>query len=190
MSAPPPGYNPGDSLLQGGNAQIHPVQGGGGAAPEDQSLLSGGNSAEIVPVQGGGALEDILTEIDAELQRLGAEVQTPEIAAEIAKVQERKRRSQQIATWLTTPRADEPSPNVPERQQKGETGWAYWQRTGRVKDEAENPDDPFPAEEYLTNAFIKTLGAAPPPSGDPPPSTGDAAAQAGFQLGEIGRAHV
>ena len=55
MNAPPPGYNPGESILQGGNATIQPVMGGGGGAhgnPE-QSLLSGGNSANIIPLKGG-----------------------------------------------------------------------------------------------------------------------------------------
>jgi hypothetical protein len=56
-TAPPPGYNPGESMLQGGNtAQILPVQGGGGAAaPENVSLLQGGETAVLHPVQGGGA---------------------------------------------------------------------------------------------------------------------------------------
>ena len=56
MSGVPPGYNPSDSVLQGGtNAQIVPVMGGGGSgtAPENQSLLSGGNDAVIHPVSGG-----------------------------------------------------------------------------------------------------------------------------------------
>lgn len=62
MDAPPPGYNPTESLLQGGNATIVPVMGGGGGGsweggatpPEQVSLLEGGNSANIVPVKGGG----------------------------------------------------------------------------------------------------------------------------------------
>jgi len=58
-----PGYNPEVSLLQGGNAPIVPVQGGGsmeaGATlPSDynpsNSLLNVGASATIVPVKGGG----------------------------------------------------------------------------------------------------------------------------------------
>lgn len=52
MNAPPPGYNPGESLLQGGNASIQPMMGGGHGDPE-QSLLSGGNSANIIPMKGG-----------------------------------------------------------------------------------------------------------------------------------------
>lgn len=64
MSGPPPGYNPGESMFQGGSsAAIHPVMGGGGvggggalpAGFEQQSLLRGGESAAIHPVQGGGA---------------------------------------------------------------------------------------------------------------------------------------
>lgn len=59
MSGPPPGYNPGESMFQGGSsATIHPVMGGGGALPagfEQQSLLQGGEGATIHPVQGGGA---------------------------------------------------------------------------------------------------------------------------------------
>lgn len=58
-----PGYNPEVSLLQGGNAPIVPVQGGGGmeagaSLPPDynpsNSLLNTGVSATIVPVRGGG----------------------------------------------------------------------------------------------------------------------------------------
>ena len=59
-----PGYNPEVSLLQGGNAPILPVQGGGGgmeagaSLPSDynpsNSLLNVGASATIVPVKGGG----------------------------------------------------------------------------------------------------------------------------------------
>ena len=58
-----PGYNPEVSLLQGGNAPIVPVQGGGGmeagaGLPPDynpsNSLLNVGASAPIVPVKGGG----------------------------------------------------------------------------------------------------------------------------------------
>jgi hypothetical protein len=58
-----PGYNPEVSLLQGGNAPIVPVQGGGGMEagallPSDynpsNSLLNVGASATIVPVKGGG----------------------------------------------------------------------------------------------------------------------------------------
>jgi hypothetical protein len=51
MSGQPPGYNPGESLLQGGNTSIVPMQ-GGGSDPE-QSLLQGGNSANIIPLKGG-----------------------------------------------------------------------------------------------------------------------------------------
>jgi hypothetical protein len=54
MNAPPPGYNPGESILQGGNATIQPVMGGGGGHGDpEQSLLSGGNSANIIPQKGG-----------------------------------------------------------------------------------------------------------------------------------------
>jgi hypothetical protein len=53
MSAPPPGYNPSESLLQGGNASIHGVMGGGGMGDPNESLLSGGDSANITPLQGG-----------------------------------------------------------------------------------------------------------------------------------------
>jgi hypothetical protein len=58
-----PGYNPEVSLLQGGNAPIVPVQGGGGmeagaSLPSDynpsNSLLNVGASATIMPVKGGG----------------------------------------------------------------------------------------------------------------------------------------
>jgi hypothetical protein len=68
MSGPPPGYNPGESMLQGGNsAAIHPVMGGGGGALpagfENQSLLRGGETAAIHPVQGGGAGTAVTTPI-------------------------------------------------------------------------------------------------------------------------------
>ena len=54
MSAPPPGYNPSESLLHGGNASIHGVMGGGGGMGDpNESLLSGGDSANITPLQGG-----------------------------------------------------------------------------------------------------------------------------------------
>jgi len=53
MSAPPPGYNPSESLLQGGNASIHGVMGGGGMGDPNETLLSGGDSANITPLQGG-----------------------------------------------------------------------------------------------------------------------------------------
>ena len=58
MSTPPPGYNPSESLLQGGNASIHGVMGGGGmggggTSDPNESLLSGGDSANIRPLQGG-----------------------------------------------------------------------------------------------------------------------------------------
>ena len=64
-SQPPPGYNPEASLLQGGTAPIHPVQGGGGGGMEagaslpagynpDQSLLNTGSTAPIVAIRGGG----------------------------------------------------------------------------------------------------------------------------------------
>jgi hypothetical protein len=58
-----PGYNPEVSLLQGGNAPILPVQGGGSMTagstlPPDynpnNSLLNTGSSAPIVPIRGGG----------------------------------------------------------------------------------------------------------------------------------------
>jgi hypothetical protein len=52
MSGQPPGYNPGESLLQGGNASITPMQGGGTTDPE-VSLLQGGNTANIIPLKGG-----------------------------------------------------------------------------------------------------------------------------------------
>ena len=52
MSAQPPGYNPGESLLQGGTATIQPMMGGGHGNPEI-SLLQGGNSATIIPLKGG-----------------------------------------------------------------------------------------------------------------------------------------
>jgi hypothetical protein len=58
MSGPPPGYNPSESVLQGGTATITPVMGGGGfiggGGPENVSLLSGGDAARIEGVQGGG----------------------------------------------------------------------------------------------------------------------------------------
>ncbi len=58
-SQPPAGYNPEASLLQGGTATIHPVQGGGGmeagAAPAGYnpgvSLLNTGNNAPILAVR-------------------------------------------------------------------------------------------------------------------------------------------
>ena len=55
MSVPPPGYNPSDSLLQGGSASITPLMGGGGyiEGTPDVSLLQGGN-ATITPLMGGG----------------------------------------------------------------------------------------------------------------------------------------
>lgn len=56
MSVQPPGYNPGESLLQGGTANITPLMGGGGAYIQgnpNESLLDGGNSANITPLQGG-----------------------------------------------------------------------------------------------------------------------------------------
>jgi len=53
MDAQPPGYNPGESLLQGGSASIQPMMGGGGHGDPEQSLLSGGNSANIIPQKGG-----------------------------------------------------------------------------------------------------------------------------------------
>jgi hypothetical protein len=53
MNAPPPGYNPGESILQGGNATIQPMMGGGEHGDPEQSLLSGGNSANIIPLRGG-----------------------------------------------------------------------------------------------------------------------------------------
>jgi len=52
MNSQPPGYNPGESLLEGGNTPIQPVMGGGGGDPTE-SLLSGGNSVNITPLQGG-----------------------------------------------------------------------------------------------------------------------------------------
>ena len=66
MSAQPPGYNPGDSLLQGGNATIAPLMGGGGGFIEgtpDQSLLQGG-TANIVPLKGGAGEEDLFDVIE------------------------------------------------------------------------------------------------------------------------------
>jgi hypothetical protein len=54
MSGPPPGYNPGDSLLQGGSTTITPMQGGGGTHGDPElSLLQGGNTAVITPLKGG-----------------------------------------------------------------------------------------------------------------------------------------
>ena len=60
----PPGYNPGESLLQGGNADITPVMGGGGGdsfiqTNPNESLLQGGNAVDIVPLKGGAT--DITT---------------------------------------------------------------------------------------------------------------------------------
>jgi len=59
MNVQPPGYNPGESMLQGGNANITAVMGGGGNSngfiegnPND-SMLNGGNSVDIVPLKGG-----------------------------------------------------------------------------------------------------------------------------------------
>lgn len=76
MSAQPPGYNPGDSLLQGGNATIAPLMGGGGGFIEgtpDQSLLQGG-TANIVPLKGGAGSE-LFDKI--EQARLAAEASGP-----------------------------------------------------------------------------------------------------------------
>ena len=55
MSVQPPGYNPDDSLLQGGTANITPLMGGGGfiEGNPNESMLDGGNSANIVPLKGG-----------------------------------------------------------------------------------------------------------------------------------------
>ena len=60
MSVQPPGYNPSDSLLQGGSATITPLMGGGGfiEGTPDQSLLQGGNSANIVPLKGGRRIQN------------------------------------------------------------------------------------------------------------------------------------
>ena len=57
MNVQPPGYNPGESMLQGGNTNITAVMGGGGNSfiegnPND-SMLRGGNSIDIVPLKGG-----------------------------------------------------------------------------------------------------------------------------------------
>jgi len=55
MSAPP-NYNPGDSLLEGGNAApITPMAGGGGPPPghdPEASLLRGGTEVEVKPLEG------------------------------------------------------------------------------------------------------------------------------------------
>jgi len=51
MSAPPPGYNPAESMLQGGTATIIPVMGGGGIS---SSEISGSESDSI---QSGGAMD-------------------------------------------------------------------------------------------------------------------------------------
>lgn len=59
MSAPP-GYNPNETMLSGGNsAAIMKVMGGGGMAPPDgynssEMVISGGDSAQILRVMGGG----------------------------------------------------------------------------------------------------------------------------------------
>lgn len=59
MSGAPPGYNPNESMLQGGDAPIQPVMGGGGMPPAgyqpSESMLQGGESVSIQPVMGGGA---------------------------------------------------------------------------------------------------------------------------------------
>jgi hypothetical protein len=79
MSAPPPGYNPSESLLQGGNASIHGVMGGGGMGgggtnDPNESLLSGGDSANITPLQGGSmrtypAVATVVTHMSPELAK-------------------------------------------------------------------------------------------------------------------------
>jgi len=87
MSAQPPGYNPGDSLLQGGNATIAPLMGGGGGFIEgtpDQSLLQGG-TANIVPLKGGAGSDELFDKI--EQARVAAAASAPVVTA-IAEVVE------------------------------------------------------------------------------------------------------
>jgi hypothetical protein len=65
MSVQPPGYNPSESLLQGGTSTITPLMGGGGGLIETnptESLLQGGNSANIIPLSGGAPSIDLLQE--------------------------------------------------------------------------------------------------------------------------------
>ena len=51
----PPGYNPSESLLQGGTTSITPLMGGGGfiEGNPNESMLDGGNAANITPLKGG-----------------------------------------------------------------------------------------------------------------------------------------
>ena len=79
MSAPPPGYNPGETLLHGGNATIAPLMGGGGGFVEGtpgQSLLQGGDSANIVPLKGGANLK-LFEEIEQARQEATATASAP-----------------------------------------------------------------------------------------------------------------
>jgi hypothetical protein len=82
MSSPPPGYNPEASQLQGGDAPIAKVMGGGGmeAPPgynETQSLLQGGTEAPIVKMSGGASVSSVSSEHRAEM-----EVYAPSFSAE------------------------------------------------------------------------------------------------------------
>lgn len=56
MSAPPSGYNPEETVIQGGNAPITPMAGGGSIAPPgynaEETVIQGGN-APITPMAGG-----------------------------------------------------------------------------------------------------------------------------------------
>ncbi len=55
MSAPPPGYNPEDTVIQGGTAPITPMAGGGAAPPgynPDETVIQGGTTP-ITPMAGG-----------------------------------------------------------------------------------------------------------------------------------------
>lgn len=62
MNVQPPGYNPSETLLQGGVATITPLMGGGGFIETNasESLLQGGNSADIIPLSGGAPKIQIL----------------------------------------------------------------------------------------------------------------------------------
>ena len=84
MSAQPPGYNPSDSLLQGGNATIAPLMGGGGGFIEgtpDQSLLQGG-TANIVPLKGGAA-DDLFDKIEEVRVAAAASAPVHTVVAEV-----------------------------------------------------------------------------------------------------------
>lgn len=72
MSSPPSGHDPTQSLLQGGNATITPLMGGGGHGNPEDSLLSGGTTTPIVPLQGGSRPRSRRSKRGAETQDGGA----------------------------------------------------------------------------------------------------------------------